>query len=151
MVWGCITRHGPGRLHRITGRLTGAQYVNILSESFLGTLRDYNLSTEEAFLQQDNDPKHTCKMTRAWLEDNNITTLPWPACSPDQNIIEHVWNYIDQRVHSRTVLPPNLDELWDALREEWENMDMEFIVGLYESLPRRTAALVEAEGGYTKY
>ncbi|KAH7904550.1 hypothetical protein BJ138DRAFT_1018994 [Hygrophoropsis aurantiaca] len=50
------------------------------------------------------------------------------------NIIEHLWQ-----------------ELWEALVEEWGNIEMDFVRKLYESMPRRVEALLEAKGSHTKY
>ena len=41
--------------------------------------------------QQDIDPKHTAKVTRAWFEDNNIKVIKWPKKSPDMDPIESLW------------------------------------------------------------
>lgn len=40
MVWGCITWHGTGRLHRVDGKMDATQYRQILKESLLGSLWD---------------------------------------------------------------------------------------------------------------
>ena len=67
------------------------------------------------------------------------------------NVIEHVWDHLDKLVCKRDPLPKNLDKLWEALWEEWENLDIAYIQNLYSSWPRWVAALVKAEGKYTKY
>lgn len=56
MVCGCLTEHGPGRLHRVDGRMDAAQYCRILQESLLGTLSDYSLDPSNIVFQQDGDP-----------------------------------------------------------------------------------------------
>jgi len=43
-------------------------------------------------LQEDNDLKHRSKLCRAWKDENNVTTMEWPAMSPDANPIENVWS-----------------------------------------------------------
>ena len=141
MVWGCISWKGPGRLHRVEGRMDAKQYIQILSESFLGSLGDYKVQPGTIYFQQDNDPKHTSKLAKKWFQDKNIKLLPWPASSPDQNIIEHVWDHIDCKIHARERQPRNLDELWNFLQEEWANMDMQYIWKLYTSIPQRIMAL----------
>ena len=47
MVWGCISWKGPGRLHRVEGHMDAKQYTHILSESFLGSLRDYKIQPKK--------------------------------------------------------------------------------------------------------
>ncbi len=32
--------------------------------------------------QQDNDPKHTAKITKEWLHNNSVTVLEWPSHEP---------------------------------------------------------------------
>jgi len=151
MVWGCITWNGTGRLHRIQGIMKADQFCRILDESLLGTIFDHDMDCSSVIFQQDNDPKHTSKLGKAWLRDHQIRTLPWPPSSPDMNIIEHVWDYVDHQVRHRKVFPRNLDELWTALQEEWANVDLQYIRRLYKSIPRRVAALHRVKGGYTKY
>jgi len=72
MVWGCISWHGTGRLHHIDGRMNAKQYVEILSESFLGSLQNQNVRPRTTIFQQDNDPKHTSKLARQWFADHYI-------------------------------------------------------------------------------
>jgi hypothetical protein len=67
------------------------------------------------------------------------------------NIIENCWDYLEHMVRARNPLPRNLEELWVALQEEWGRLDVQKIRKLYESMPRRVAALDAAKGSYTKY
>lgn len=151
MVWGCITRNGVGRLVRINGTMRAQYYTEILQEGLLGTLRDKRIDVRGALFQQDNDPKHTSRLAKQWLTDNSLSPIPWPSNSPDMNIIEHVWHYLDRRVRQRPNQPHNLDALWEALQEEWYRIDQEFLDHLYNSIPRRVDALVAAKGGNTRY
>ncbi len=151
MVWGCVTQRGVGRLHRIDGIMDSALYIEILKETYLGTLKDHGIKVKEVYFQQDGDPKHRSKMTSEWIKKKRIDLLPWAPSSPDMNIIEHVWDHLDKKVRSRKNLPRNRNEFWEALEEEWYAIDVEYIKGLYASMPRRVQALKEAQGGYTKY
>jgi hypothetical protein len=135
MVWGCITATGLGRLCRIDGNMDMKLYCEILGDEFLGTLSDLDIKKKDIYFQQDNDPKHTSKMATSWFQKNKIDKLNWPANSPNMNIIEHAWDYLDRRVHSRSPLPKNLGELWDALVDEWGTIEEEYITKLYESMP----------------
>ncbi|KIJ14740.1 hypothetical protein PAXINDRAFT_35234, partial [Paxillus involutus ATCC 200175] len=70
----------------------------------------------------DNDPKHTSRLATDWFNKKRVDKLEWPPNSPNMNIIEHAWEYLERRVHSRTPLPRKLGDLWEALVEEWGNI-----------------------------
>ena len=151
MVWGCITAQGPGRVCRIEGIMNAQFYTQILDDEFLGTLCDLGINKKDVYFQQDNDPKHTSRLATDWFNKKKVDKLEWPPNSPNMNIIEHAWEYLERRVHSRTPLPRNLGELWEALVEEWGNIEDDYITKLYESMPDRVQALLEAKGAHTRY
>ena len=42
-------------------------------------------------LQQDICSIHVSKLMKEWMAKVNMTTLEWPARSPDLNLIENIW------------------------------------------------------------
>ena len=131
--------------------MNSEQYVSILSSGYLQTLMMHGFNIDETFLQQDNDPKHKSRMTQMWLDSAGISVIPWPSCSPDLNIIEHVWNHVDLRLRKRKIQPSNIDQLKVAIEEEWMNTPLDYIRALYNSIERRLKAVEKAKGGHTKY
>ena len=95
MVWGCVTEKGVGRLHRVVGNMDASQYVEILNKSLLGTLKDHRFKKSAVIFQQDGDPKHRSKMATEWFIKKKVKLLDWAPSSPDMNIIEHIWGYIE--------------------------------------------------------
>ena len=67
------------------------------------------------------------------------------------NPIEHAWDALGRAINDREVIPQNLQELADALREDWDAMPVDVINKLLDSMPRRLHALVRARGGHIRY
>ena len=86
-----------------------------------------------------------------FLQDRNVSVLPWPAKGPDLNPIEHVWDLLDWRVRARAIPPRNVWELAGALVEEWGNISQQELANLVQSMRRRCAAVLNAAGGHTRY
>ena len=119
MLWGCFSAAGTGRLVRIKGKLNAAMYRDILEENLLQSTLELRLGRWFIF-QQDNDPKHTAKISKNWLQDNSVNVLEWPSQSQDLNPIEHLWRDLKMAVHRRS--PSNLMELERFYKEEWAKL-----------------------------
>ena len=86
-----------------------------------------------------------------FLQDGNVSVLPWPAKSPDLNPIEHILDLLDRRVRSRAIPPRNVWKLAGALVKEWGNMLQQELANLVQSMRRRCTAVLNAAGGHTRY
>ncbi|GFV09516.1 transposable element Tcb1 transposase [Trichonephila clavipes] len=60
-----------------------------------------------------------------------VTTLLWPALSPDLSPIEHIWNHLGWRVGH----PTSLNELEARLQQIWKEMSQDIIQNLHASVP----------------
>ncbi|KAG2458274.1 TCB1 transposase, partial [Polypterus senegalus] len=148
MLWGCFSAAGTGRLVRIKGKMTAAMYRDILDENLLQSALDLRLGRWFIF-QQDNDPKHTAKISKEWLQDNSVNVLEWPSQSPDLNPIEHLWRDLKMAVHRR--FPSNLMELERCCQEEWAKLAKDRCAKLVASYSKRLEAVIAAKGASTKY
>ncbi|MBJ5491542.1 transposase [Salmonella enterica subsp. enterica serovar Derby] len=99
LVWGLFTWTEMGPLVRVTSSLTGQRYREILDDHVLPFVRLQH-PTGDLSLQQDNAPCHRSRIVSEWLDEHSsdVTSLPWPARSPDLNIIEHIWDAIERDV-----------------------------------------------------
>uniref|UniRef100_A0A7N9AQB8 Transposase n=1 Tax=Mastacembelus armatus TaxID=205130 RepID=A0A7N9AQB8_9TELE len=148
MLWGCFSAAGTGRLVAIEGKMNVAKYRDILEENLFQSAQDLRLGRRFTF-QQDNDPKHTAKITKEWLRNNSVTVLDWPSQSPDLNPIEHLWRDLKMAVHQRS--PSNLTELERICEEEWQRIPKSRCEKLVASFPRRLMAVLAQKGASTQY
>ncbi|KAG2466468.1 TCB1 transposase, partial [Polypterus senegalus] len=148
MLWGCFSAAGTGRLVRIKGKMTAAMYRDILNENLLQSALDLTLGRRFIF-QQDNDPKHTAKISKVWLQDSSVNVLEWPSQSPDLNPIEHLWRDLKMAVHRR--FPSNLMELERCCKEQWAKLAKDRCAKLVASYSKRLVAVIAAKGALTKY
>ena len=151
MVLGAITSKGVGKLRFIDGSMDSQKYVAILESAYVETVHMHQFNFSRTWILQDNDPKHTSKHTKNEMLRLGIRAIPWPSCSPDMNLIEHVWGYLDRLLRAYRPQPKNKEELKVILEKLWNSIPLDYIQALYESMPRRVNALYEAKGHHTKY
>ena len=88
------------------------------------------------WFQQDNAPCHGSQETRANLHRRQIPTIRWLPYSPDLNLIEHVWSWMERYIHlyhSIINCDPSrirLDDLYQIIQEAWLAVPDEFITRL---------------------
>lgn len=148
MVWGAI-RHGwKSRLVFVDGRMNAVMYRdNILNPHVI----PYVTRNPHVTFMHDNARPHVARICMDTLRANNIDVLEWPAFSPDMNPIEHLWDRLDRQVRNRNPAPATLAQLRAALTQEWANIPQNAIDDLLSSMPRRIQALIQANGGHTRY
>ncbi|KAL7876396.1 hypothetical protein AOLI_G00113590, partial [Acnodon oligacanthus] len=146
MVWGCTHAAGVGELHFIEGHMNSNMYCEILKQSMIPSLRKLG---RRAVFQHDNDPKHTSKTTTALLKRLRVKVMDWPSMSLDLNPIEHLWGILKRKVEECKVL--NIRQIRDVVMEEWKSIPVATYEALVNSKPRRVKAVLENNGGYTKY
>ena len=149
MVWGCFCKDRLGPLILINGSVNSATYIKILQENLLPFL--IQLGPNNYIFQDDNAPAHRSQVVKQWKEENMIITLPWPAQSPDLNPIENIWAELERKIRSYKVKPKNQSELFEALKTEWYNLNINYINRLIYSLPNRIHQVKINKGNPTKY
>lgn len=149
MVWGGICGRNRTRLIVVDGNLNGVRYQDeILRPVVVPFLQRQGVG---AIFQQDNAPAHTSRVSRTFLQDSNVEVLDWPSKSPDLSPIEHIWDVLGRRLRGRQNQPANLQELAQALIQEWDNIPANVIRRHTSSMRRRVNAVINANGGHTRY
>jgi hypothetical protein len=131
----------------VEGKMDADLYVSILEEEVQPTLEYYGKTSEDIIFQHDNEPKHTSKKAKKWLEDHEYKVLIWPAPSPDFKPTEHLWTYIKARPNEYEEPPKGILELWECVQVKWEKIPPEVCQNLIDSIPRCVQAVYKAKGG----
>lgn len=157
MFWGGMSADGKtdlvcvsrARGARGQGSLTAHRYITEILEDHVVPYASF---VGEGFtLMHDNARAHTAIIVRDYLQDVGISVMQWPARSPDLNPIEHLWDHLKRKVRSRDPAPTTLQELKDAVIEEWDTIPQEEILKLVRSMRDRMEAVIRARGGNTRF
>ena len=150
MVWAGISAQGKTDLHVIDNcTLTALRYVNEILDVCVRPYAD--AVCENFILMDDNGRAHRARITDQYLEQATIVRMEWPARSPDLNPIKHAWDMLQTADSSRPVQPASVQELRQALLEEWDQIPQYKIRRLISSMRRRCQAVIEARGHHTRY
>ncbi|GFW47567.1 transposable element Tcb2 transposase [Trichonephila clavipes] len=136
LVYGGISIDGRTDLYIIRdGPLTARRYRE---EILRPIVVPYAAAIGDDFiLIDDNCRPHRANLVEEYLFEEGIVRMEWPACSPNMNPIEHVWNALGRRVAGRQPPPQTLQELEKALLEEWNRIPQLVINSLIDSMPQK--------------
>jgi transposase len=152
-VWGIIGYNGPGPLIRYHGPLTQDDYIEILQE---GLLKAYpsikapsmasNSNHHRLMFADDNASSHRAHSVLEWKDKNQINSLRLPARSPDINVIENVWAYLQDKLYEIADKLEDSEDVWNNALRIWHSINNEYIEKLYSSLPGRIERIAKRNG-----
>ena len=99
----------------------------------------------------DNTPCHKVQQVQEKIDEIKINVLDWPAYSLDLNPIDNLWSYMVRNIYANGRTFDDVDELWEAIRDRWENIPKKIIKSLVKSIPNRMANLLKNGGRSLKY
>ncbi|KFM74756.1 Transposable element Tcb1 transposase, partial [Stegodyphus mimosarum] len=148
MLWGGIGYDTRTPLVRIAGTLNSQSYISKVLEL---VVLPYLQGLPTAIFQQDNARPHVAPIVQGFFVSRQIELLPWLARSPDLSPIENMWSMVAQRLTQITSQAATPDQLWQRVEAAWSAVTQEHIQSLFESMPRRVAAVSSNNGGYSGY
>ncbi|GFX72571.1 transposable element Tcb2 transposase [Trichonephila clavipes] len=133
LVYGGISIDGRRDLYIIRdGPLTARRYSD---EILRPIVVPYAVAIGDDFILMDDSCRpHRANLVENFLFEEGIVRMEWPACSPDMNPIEHIWDALGRRVAGRQPPPQTLQELERALLEEWDRIPQLVINILIDSM-----------------
>ena len=150
MVWGGgISITGKTPLIIVDGNMNAIKYRDeILTPVVFPYLRTLGAG---AIMQDDNARPHRARIITDHLQAHRVDHMEWPACSPDLNPIEHLWDQLGRTVRRQMTPVSTLLDLRRILLEEWNAIPQIRIQRLVSSMRRRCQATIHAFGGSTRY
>lgn len=85
------------------------------------------------------------------MEERGISTLPWPPLSPDLNPIENLWGLLCRDVYAGGRQFSSINELKAQILLSWENMQLQTLQTLINSMPSRIFQTILKNGASTDY
>ncbi|GBM58842.1 hypothetical protein AVEN_206021-1 [Araneus ventricosus] len=123
-------------------------YLDILKRNLKQSASNLGISGHFK-LHQDNDPKHTADIYKLWVLYHCPGVIKIPVQSPNLNPIEHVWDYLQQKINEHNI--SNKQELRKLLIEEWAKINGSFFAKLIKSMSNRLLEVIKCKSGPTRY
>ena len=149
MVWGAIHHGGRSELVVLDGPLNRHRYIRLLRDSMLPWAT--GLFGRTFVYAQDNAPPHTARDTTAFLVQQDLEVMDWPAPRPDMNPIERVWDQMGIWILDMDDPPSTVTELRLAVLQVRAAVRPRRVRTLVESMSRCVRALFAARGGHARY
>ena len=149
MVWKCFSeKKGRGGLYFLpkNKKMNAEVYLQVLEEHMLNF---YDIHGSEVIIHDSASCHKARKITR-YLEQKQLNVLEWPGNSSDLNPIENCWHKMKNKISEKKT--PNLEILQEELKKVWcQEMSMECLKNLSDSMPKRLQMVIKNKGSMTKY
>jgi hypothetical protein len=152
MCCACFSYAGVGPILRSQGNFTSEQYINYL-ETQVMPYAEQNFPDLDFYILHDNSRIHTSFQTMAYLVlrfgvDRVISHAPK---SPDCNPIENLFGILSKEIYKNNLIYDNENELFAAIQNFWNRIDIEILENLANSMPNRYNEVLAKNGSATRY
>ena len=149
-VWAGLIQFNKTDLVTLNGNVNAKRYIDNVLRPVALLFYDKIIGQVTLNTNMINASAHSAaRLYVNCLATNRIPVLDWPSLSPDMSPIEHAWNELARRISARRQPPRNVNELTNALINEWNNIPQQVMANLVLSMRRRCTACTVANGSYT--
>jgi transposase len=90
----------------------------------------------------DNARPHRARIVDQYLEQVGVQRLPWPACTPDLNPIEHVWDFFFPKSQTSPTPTRDLKRLKSGVGRRMAQITQDYLCTLIQSMPNRLREVI---------
>lgn len=150
-VWGMLIPGPFFFVFPLSQRGTSVDFLDFIEHEVLPLLTQ--LVPSDYIFQQDLASTHTSQYAYDKFAELGVNLLPWASRSPDLNIIENVWSWLVRKIYDGKQFERESD-IWpaiDAAVTDLNTNHQDYLLKLFESIPRRLLECVELKGDLTHY
>ena len=140
---------GKNLLVRSGSDATGDVYRRVLEDHLVP--RDRTLFRNNWLLADDNATPHRYCVVDAYLHEQDIIRMDWAPYRPDMNSIEHIWEEIGRGLEELDPQSVNMMQMGVVVQNLRQQIPLERVQTLVNSMPRRVRALVDPRGSSMRY
>ena len=133
----------------VNGNINSRWYINVIIEPHVQPYE--NRVGPHFVLQHDTARAQAALVVVNHLTQQRIAVLNWPACSPDLNPIEHLWDQLNRRVYGWVTDNTTLAQLANIAHQESQTIPVQWVHRLIQSMTSRVAECRRTKGWYTHY
>lgn len=92
--------YGPGELVSLEGRFTAREYIRVLEDNMLPTVRAMAIPDPDPIVfVQDRSPIHNARIVNEWFREHpEIILFNWPSKGCDINPTENLWGIMKSEI-----------------------------------------------------
>ena len=145
ICWGAFSYYGTPDLVLVLHTMNAERYIAVL-ESAMIPFGEQTYPTNWIF-QHDNAGPHSAHLIENYRADINIDVQDQPSRIPVLNPIENLWDAHVRTVHVEFRHFDDKDELLQAMRLAWQDIDLNLLKKLVKSMSRRCIKVIEKCSG----
>jgi inhibitor of nuclear factor kappa-B kinase subunit alpha len=155
MVWAGVSDKGKTPLVFIPEgvKVNKEIHISLILEQHVKPLTSTMFNSGRWTFQQDSAPSHRAKATQDWCGanlPNFISTVDWPASSPDLNPLDYgIWSILEQKACA--INHSSVSQLKRSLTKAWEEIPVETVRATISQWRTRLGKCVRSKGGHFEH